>query len=662
MMSRLQRNLDTVSSMDVELYNELMGVRFDQNWIVQTETGLDVRIDGQSYYSPDAITYCREQLRHYLAAGGSRIFSGWPTRTNDRTSFVTRFWSDGWTILDEYTQVEKTVEDGACLIVFGVGCGLFLQSLLSAISVRHVFIVESDIRVLRCALEFIDLSALLSEVQGNNGDLLFIVGDPPYSVAHRLVMETRLRCNGWIDGSYVYEHTIDQRSKFIVDYLKSHLNEFYDPIGFFEDECTMMRQFLINTYRSQGRILKADMKPVGYEVPAFVIGSGPSLDNAFDLLKDLSSQAIIISCGTALGALLKHGIVPDFHVEIENSLVTGDVLTDLSQIYDLSLITLIASNTADPKAVGLFRECTYFFRELLTPTCLFSAPYGEIFFAGPTVSNAGVRIAILMGMKNIFLFGVDFGARNARNHHSKDSTYFVEKDAWERRAFSHDGSSLSLKREASFGGEVWTNQFLVSSAFSLSGLLSLYPGVTVINCSDGMRIDGTISTRLSEVPEVFQIRDDGELKQQILEKIFNEFEFVDAETLAPLYKIEMFYQAALNLGENIKSRFTSMARGDLDLSGLIVELDAVLRFPAFVEDQSQDERAATRTARSLFSGSVYMFYTFMYQSLRRLPDQDREHVQRQLLALADESLHQMIEKVNELVVELREIVSESNGP
>src|SRR5690606_10036454 len=58
------------------------------------------------------------------------------------------------------------------------------------------------------------------------------------------------------------------------------------------------------------------------QLPVFIVGNGPSLDQCFDYLHQYKDQVVIISCGTALKALHKHGIKPDFHAELEQNRAT----------------------------------------------------------------------------------------------------------------------------------------------------------------------------------------------------------------------------------------------------------------------------------------------------------------------------------------------------
>jgi len=56
------------------------------------------------------------------------------------------------------------------------------------------------------------------------------------------------------------------------------------------------------------------VKELCADTPAIIVSSGSSLNKNVTLLRELSSKAVIIAAGSALGALRRHGITPDFTV------------------------------------------------------------------------------------------------------------------------------------------------------------------------------------------------------------------------------------------------------------------------------------------------------------------------------------------------------------
>src|SRR3546814_12104056 len=87
--------------------------------------------------------------------------------------------------------------------------------------------------------------------------------------------------------------------------------------GYFADERLMIENSVANLADGFWMVEGA-FQPV-HDLPAFVVGSGPSLDAALDALRAWQEHGVIFSAGSALQTLLANGIVPDFQVEKENN-------------------------------------------------------------------------------------------------------------------------------------------------------------------------------------------------------------------------------------------------------------------------------------------------------------------------------------------------------
>ena len=126
----------------------------------------------------------------------------------------------------------------------------------------------------------------------------------------------------------------------------------------------------VNLKNYRGHIYEKQSNNV--PIPAFIVGSAPSLDESIDVIKRYKDRAIIISCGTALGVLLGNGITPDFHVEMENTPEILDVIAYQSKTYDISPVRLVASYTVAPKIADHFSTAIYYLRANLSPAAIFS--------------------------------------------------------------------------------------------------------------------------------------------------------------------------------------------------------------------------------------------------------------------------------------------------
>lgn len=94
-------------------------------------------------------------------------------------------------------------------------------------------------------------------------------------------------------------------------------------------------------------------------VPAVVVGAGPSLDQNFDVIRDLATHALVIAVDTALRPLLTAGITPHLVVAVDPSELNGRHLRDLppgGQPW------LVAEGSLDPAVFSGFTDRTFTFR------------------------------------------------------------------------------------------------------------------------------------------------------------------------------------------------------------------------------------------------------------------------------------------------------------
>ena len=112
--------------------------------------------------------------------------------------------------------------------------------------------------------------------------------------------------------------------------MKERLKAYYITSGYFEDEIEMIRNCHANLRRWDFRVIES--VPVREQsFPVLIVGAGPSLDRDMPHLKALRERAIVVSCGTSIGILLKNGIRPDLHCEIERGELVHELLAKVAR-------------------------------------------------------------------------------------------------------------------------------------------------------------------------------------------------------------------------------------------------------------------------------------------------------------------------------------------
>ena len=154
--------------------------------------------------------------------------------------------------------------------------------------------------------------------------------------------------------TYIYRHFNSVQEQAFVDAYKKqfHLNAF--GLGYYDDEQISLAHSVANV-NAKIPLLKAHGRNK-HSTPVFIIGNGPSLDLLKDFLMENKDNAILVSCGTALGSLCNMGIKPDFHVEMERTRTMLPWLKKGTNAEFRKGIRILGLNTLYPEVFELFDQ------------------------------------------------------------------------------------------------------------------------------------------------------------------------------------------------------------------------------------------------------------------------------------------------------------------
>lgn len=610
-----ERNMEAMRVYQPHLVSRFSGVQQPYSRVVgSVEAGtLNLDLGHSMLYAGDAVGDTAKQVESYKNVRYQRILQGWPQPPEDHDRIAERLVGAGIGYLQEkgiMAEDHKVDRDGGYLIVFGLGLGLHLSPLIDHLDIRSVIVVEQFDEFVLHTMNQVELTPLFEEIHRRNGLLNFVINDTPEVIANFLFYMMRQDSFGLIDGSYIYDHypsfVLTEAKKRFLDRLPLLSS---NP-GFFEDEQVMIRNYIGNV-TSQDSLVYADKPRVAKHSPVVICGSGPSIDEGAEFIRQHKDSAVVISCGTGLGALLGHGIYPDFHVEIENTPGPVEIIRSLADSYDLSRISLIASNTVRPEMASCFGRRILFFRDSVCSSKLFGQRFGEIYYAAPTVANTAARIALGMGFRELYLIGVDLGAREAGAHHGRHSVYVADKEFLETHPEHRNATQYGLSAPGNFGGNVHTNHSFLYASVSFSGLIARYKDAVVRNLSDGIRIPGAIPC----LPKSAQLADDVSRKARDLERLRGEFDVAERHELAPAEKLQILAEALDQFYQSIEAVLTSASSDGLDLRKLFDD------FKFLLEDSSAPD--VDVCVQRMHVGTMMVCFTFLYRAYRRMDGSER---------------------------------------
>lgn len=516
-------NLEFFREWNAEFHQALVSFGGAGENIVAVDDDWDLELDGQRLYGMGAKLYANAQVKSYWEQQANRLHVSTPQPDPVAPEVHEFFMSTLRRATDaNVTFFENRADLRAYhLVVFGVGLGEHLSALANLTNCKNITIVESDIRHVHASMNTFDwrqFKERFDPADGCNFNLLLhedgaLVGD----IIRELIRHQNSAA--FFDGLCMFQHYPRPMFQQIAGALTDPTNPLEFSPGFIHDELNMIHNSYFNLSKQTPRIFKSAKKTCN--VPAFVIGSGPSLDNDLEAIKANHENAIIVSCGSSIAAMLDNGIIPDFHTEAENVVENFEMLRIVAERHDISKIPLIASTTVHPDMPGLFDDVTFFYRQGISSYPLFcTADDAAIDLCTPTATNLGSGFAQAIGCNEIYLFGVDLGSRSAERHHAADTPY--------NRGDMEFNWHLELSKEvpANFGGISYTHFSYLEAKLTFEHLPRYRSnGQRYFNCSDGLLIDGFEPKHSNTI----SFDGDGTLKSEAITRLRQNFPSYDGE-------------------------------------------------------------------------------------------------------------------------------------
>ncbi|EDP74922.1 6-hydroxymethylpterin diphosphokinase MptE-like protein [Hydrogenivirga sp. 128-5-R1-1] len=369
------------------------------------------------------------------------------------------------------------------LIVLGVGFGFHIEKLMKKYNIQHMIVAEPNPDLLKLSLYTLDWQGVFNYFSRPGRSFHVILGDDVKKITEDIVHLFNRISPSFISYIFFFKHFSSEFFDNLKYKLAGELPNSWILWGFFDDEYISIQHTIKNIKKRIPVFIGSNSE---FDIPVFVIGSGPSLDGSIEIIRRFQDKALIVSCGTALSALHKAGIKPDFQVEIERTKSTYKTLKEIDQKF-LKGIAFIGMNTLYPGVFSLFKEKYIFLKPNDAGSALLPESLPRIYFSNPTVTAAGVSLFANMGFKNIYLFGVDLGTKKLDLVHSKLSNYNADNSFLKGR---DKEIKFGMTYEGNFGGEVYTNDVFFNTKKAIENVIKIFNKVRVFNTSDGIKIEG----------------------------------------------------------------------------------------------------------------------------------------------------------------------------
>jgi len=386
------------------------------------------------------------------------------------------------------------------LLVSGCGAGYHIQKLIENFEIFNLIIYDQDFSFLKLSMHLIDWSPILEYFGQSNRNLYIVAQKDEEKMAHSILNKIKEINPVLVTILYFFQHL---KSDFSNKVMTNILDKGFLLVlgwGFYDDEIIGLDNTINN--------IKLDIPIYSgidfddhkiQDMPLFIIGSGPSLDNDIEFIKQNKDKAIICSAGSGLSVLYHHGITPNFHFEVERMPMTKEdgtksnytsvALEKYSKEY-LSNINFLGLNVLFDEVFDVFKKKYLFFRTNDAGSTIIEDKITRLTVTNPSVVNAVVSFATILNFKNVYLFGTDSGYKNKDLTHSKDSLYYKKQPSYVKDL---DLGIEEFRRvKGNFCDEVVTDVSLswIKEVIEMV-IRKKNPQTTFYNCSDGAFIQGT---------------------------------------------------------------------------------------------------------------------------------------------------------------------------
>jgi len=399
------------------------------------------------------------------------------------------------------TQQSKLPEQVETLIVFGIGLGKHIELLAQQRQIKNLFLCEPNLDFFAGSLWVTDWANIIQQADSNGGRIYLNLGGDGSHYFYDLMSQFYQVGAYSIADTYMLSTYFNVGMQKAIADLRAELKVVL-AMGEYYDHARFGIAHTYHSLHSGQRFLKHANNEYKHlpalNLPVFIIGNGPSLDQCFEYLKEYRDQVILISCGTVLRALHRHGICPDFHAEIEQNRATYDWVTQIKDPDYLSQINLLSVNGIHPDTSALFKETYLCFKDGEASTYVFhngmkkhGYKVASLAYAYPTVTNMVMNFAIKVGWKCFYLFGVDLGFVDINRHHSQHSAYYKSDGSQAYNYQARHGGGVPAP--GNFRPQLYTKaEFDVSRKLIEQAITKAGRKLEVYNCSDGVKIKGTI--------------------------------------------------------------------------------------------------------------------------------------------------------------------------
>jgi len=511
LMKRYQQNMLAFAEYHPDIHEFFQNYE-PKRYIVDATNGFVNAVnveDGSYFYSYPSYLMAKLQFDDFKTNPPVKKFHFFNKKATNVGNFIHVDFLDKMTEINEKSKAESDNTKAlnrnlSSVILFGLGAGYHLEMLATQHMASCIFVIEPDLDLFYLSLFSINWQLVLETLDQRGSRLHISLGEQKDTFFNDIMVFSAKNGRYQLCQTAGYLHYQSKALDEILDIFNKRYLEFGRGFGFFDDAVISCGHTLNNISNNVGLIKSNIYKnPTLDDIPVFILGNGPSLDTLIPYIKKHRNKAIVISCGSALGALYKYNLKPDIHCEQERTSTTTSLISISCPKEFLEGVLFVAPASVHPGAFSMFSDAIMALKanepgsELVLEDQEVGILLNSYQYINPTVANASLTIATALGFKNFYFMGVDLGQKQGGNHHSKNSLYYDKNNTDEGLYYFDEKESVF--EEGNFGGKFICSRFFKESNDNISRKIASSPKIRCFNVSDGALIKGAESLLPNEL-------------------------------------------------------------------------------------------------------------------------------------------------------------------
>ncbi len=372
------------------------------------------------------------------------------------------------------------------ILMFGLGNGIFLKSLLKALRKDDkIVIYEPSLQIFRFILDREDICSILSDPR------VYIVVEGINSADFYFVMERFLNWRN-IDALCVCDHP-GYKDLYALEYVSFmqqilECKELVHVVKYTDVNLAhqTVRNYFINMrYIAKSNMLADFVGKIPKDFPAIIVSAGPSLDKNIEELKRAQGKAFILAVDSAVNILLSHDIKFDAMISVDAKKVKSHISRE-----ECKEVPLICGLMSKPQILAFHQGKKIWVMGSRYIEGLYSEmghPFLPINIGG-SVATAAFAACEKLGFQKIVLVGQDLAYGDGATHAGGVVKSVVNEQSGQKEVDGWGGSKVRSRYD-----------WLIYLSWFESAIQQM-PEVQVIDATEGgALIHGSEVMTLSEV-------------------------------------------------------------------------------------------------------------------------------------------------------------------